>query len=163
MRQIDQIDSETGEVLSEGALVRVPKRRAHPYGGGWLAMRMDTIKRLTMHPGIGMQEMRVFGELLARLEYENFIHVPQVELAEATGIKPTHVNRALKKLVAFGIVVEGPKVGRNRTYRLDPDAGWRGSKQALRTELRIIEGGRGEAPAQTPPEAPTEAPGAADG
>ena len=155
MREIDQIDSKTGEVLSEGALVWVPKRRAHPYGDRWLAMRMDTFKRLTMHPGIGMREMRVFGELIDRLEYENFIHVPQVDLAKATGIDRAHVNRALKKLIAFGIVVEGPRVGRLRTYRLDPDAGWRGSKQGLKTELRIIEGGRKKAA----PEAPGEAPG----
>ncbi len=148
MRQIDQLDSETGEILSEGALVWVPKRTPHPYGDGWLAMRMDTIRRLTMHPGIGLQEMRVFGALIARLEYENFIYVPQVEIAEETGIAKTHVNRAMKKLIEFGIVVEGPKVGRSRCYRFNPDAGWRGSKAALRTELRIIDGGRGKAPAE---------------
>lgn len=145
MRRIDQLDSETGEILSEGALVWVPRRGPHPYGDRWLAMRMETIRKLTMHPGIGMREMRVFGVLIDRLDYENFIHLPQVEIAEATGIARTHVNEAMKKLIKFGIVVEGPKVGRSRCYRLDPNAGWKGSKAALRTELRIIDGGRGKA------------------
>lgn len=148
MRRIDQLDSETGEILSEGALVLVPRRTPHPYGDGWLAMRVNTIGRLTMHPGIGMQEMRVFGALLARLDFENFIHTSQAEIAEVTGIGRTNVNRAMKKLIEFGVLVEGPKVGRSRCYRLDAEAGWRGSKAALRTELRIIDGGRGKAPAE---------------
>lgn len=155
MRKLDQIDAETGEVLSEGALVWVPNRTPHPYGDRWLAMRMDTIRRLTMHPGIGMQEMRVFGALIDRLDYQNFIHVPQTELAEVTGIERSNINRALKKLIDFGIVVEGPRVGRSRTYRFDPDAGWRGSKKALKTELRTIQGGRKE-PAPTTPESADE-------
>ena len=150
MRKLDQIDNETGEVLSEGALVWVPKRFPHPYGDRWFAMRMDTIRRLTMHPGIGMQEMRVFGALIDRLDYQNFIHVPQTDLAEATGMDRPHVNRALKKLIEFGIVVEGPRVGRSRCYRFDPDAGWRGSKKTLKAELRAIKGGRDDPASETP-------------
>ena len=45
---------------------------------------------------------------------------------------------------------KGPRVGRSRCYRFDPDAGWRGSKKTLKAELRAIKGGRDDPAPETP-------------
>ena len=141
---VDQIDRNTGEVMSEGALVWVPNRTPHPYGDRWVAMTMDGLKKLMATPGIGLTEMKVFAELFSRLDYENFIMVPQVDIATATGIAKTHVSAAFKKLIQVNAVIPGPKVGRSQTYRLSPEIGWRGGKKQLRAALNVIEGGKGK-------------------
>lgn len=142
---VDQIDRNTGEVLSEGALVWVPNRTPHPYGDRWVAMTMDGLKKLMATPGVGLTEMKVFAELFSRLDYENFIMVPQVDIATAIKVGRSHVNEAFKKLIEIGAVIPGPKVGRSATYRLSPEIGWRGGKKQLRAALNVIEGGKGKA------------------
>ena len=125
-RSIDQIDRTTGEVLSEGALVWVPNRTPHPYGNRWMAMTLDGLDKLTATPGIGMREMRIFAVLLKRLDHENFILVPQVEIVKATGFHASHVSSSMKRLVEVGALITGPKsrtisdlslIARNRMER----------------------------------------------
>ena len=108
-RSIDQIDRTTGEVLSEGALVWVPNRTPHPYGNRWMAMTLDGLDKLTATPGIGMREMRIFAVLLKRLDHENFILVPQVEIVKATGFHASHVSSSMKRLVEVGALIAGPR------------------------------------------------------
>ena len=141
---VDQIDRNTGEVMSEGALVWVPNRTPHPYGDRWVAMTMDGLDKLTATPGIGMREMRIFAVLLKRLDYENFIMVPQTDIVSATGFAASNVSASVKKLVTAGAIIPGPKVGRSQTYRLSPEIGWRGGKKQLRAALNVIEGGKGK-------------------
>jgi hypothetical protein len=58
--------------------------------------------------------------------------------------------RALKRLQAIGVLLVGPKVGRNVTFRLNPQYGWKGSakghNEALSARMRarglsVVEGG----------------------
>lgn len=105
-------------------------------------MTLDGLKKLMATPGIGLQEMKVFAELFSRLDYENFIQLAQVDIAEATGMAKPHVSRSMKKLIEVGAIIPGPKVGRSQTYRLSPDIGWRGGKKQLRAALSVIEGGK---------------------
>ena len=110
---VDQIDRNTGEVMSEGALVWVPNRTPHPYGDRWVAMTMDGLDKLTATPGIGMREMRIFAVLLKRLDYENFIMVPQTDIVSATGFAASNVSASVKKLVTAGAIIPGRRsVGR---------------------------------------------------
>lgn len=143
-RRIDQTDRDTGEVLSEGALVWIPNRTPHPYGDRWIAMTMDGLHKLVMTPGIGLQEIKVFTSIFKRLDYENFIHVVQTDLVADTGMTKSNVSRSMKKLIEAGAIIPGPKVGRSQTYRLSPDIGWRGGKKQLRAALNVIEGGKGK-------------------
>ena len=104
---IDQIDRNTGQVLSEGALVWMPSRTQHPYGDRWIAMTMDGLDKLTATPGIGMREMRIFAVLLKRLDYENFIMVPQTDIVEATGFAASNVSASIKKLLPLARLFQG--------------------------------------------------------
>ena len=62
----------------------------------------------------------------------------------------TNVSRAVKNLIEFEIILEGPKIGRSKTYRLKPQFGWKGTvsnhKKALKNGLSVIQGGEFNAP-----------------
>jgi biotin operon repressor len=98
-------------------------------------------------------DLRVLLLLMARLDFENLIQVEQTAIAEKLGMHKQSVNRSIKRLVDLGCLLEGPKIGRSRTYRLNPAYGWKGSgkghQKALRTQekaaaagLKVHEGGK---------------------
>ena len=91
-------------------------------------------------------QMRVLMALLAELDYENYIQVAQIEIAEALKMQKSHVSRAVKNLIDFGVILEGPKIGRSKTYRLNPQFGWKGTavnhKRALKNGMSVITGGK---------------------
>lgn len=92
------------------------------------------------------EQTKVLMMLLADLDYENYIQVAQIDIAESLGMKKSNVSKAVKNLIEFGIILEGPKIGRSKTYRLNPQFGWKGTvsnhKKALRNGLSVIQGGR---------------------
>jgi hypothetical protein len=52
----------------------------------------------------------------------------------------------MKLLTTKQIVLEGPKVGRSKCYRLNPNYGWKGKvktlQEARREQLKVIQGGK---------------------
>ena len=58
--------------------------------------------------------------LFGKLDFENFLRISRQEIADITGIHPTHVSRAMKKLKELKIIVEGSPAGKFKTYRLNP-------------------------------------------
>ena len=77
--------------------------------------------------------------MLADLDYENFIQIAQADIAETLGMQKTNVSRAVRALLDVGVIFEGPKVGRSKTYRLNEQFGWKGTvtnhKKTLKTAL----------------------------
>ena len=53
-----------------------------------------------------------------------------------------HVQRSIKRLLELGIVLEGVRIGISRSYRLNPNFGWKGSakghREALAEHLKIV-------------------------
>ena len=92
------------------------------------------------------EQTKVLMILLSDLDYENYIQVAQVDIAQKLKMQKTNVSRAMKNLMMMEIILEGPKIGRSKTYRLNPQFGWKGSvtnhKKALRNGLSVIQGGR---------------------
>ena len=80
--------------------------------------------------------------MLARLDYENLIQVNQAEVSEQVGMNRHNVNRSIKKLIELGVILEGVKIGISRSYRLNPNFGWKGSakghREALHEHLKVI-------------------------
>jgi predicted transcriptional regulator len=74
-----------------------------------------------------VEDYRVLFALLERLDFENFINVCQADIAKDLDMDRAGVNRAIKRLIAVEAILEGPKVGINRTYRINPNFGWKGS------------------------------------
>ena len=150
-RTVEQVDAETGEVLSGFVAVVQPKRK-NGFQQGWVAMAQNAMLEMA-RAGLGDEAHRVFFVMASTTDFENWIQVSQAELAELIGMKRANFNRALKRLVDAGVILRGPKVGRSNTYRLNPEFGWKGSakghKQALKQRmeergLRVIEKSRGE-------------------
>lgn len=76
---------------------------------------------------LGEEGLAVLLMLFAKLDFENLLLINQAELARELGMQRQNMQRAIKKLVEMGALLEGPKVGVSRSYRLNPEFGWKGS------------------------------------
>jgi len=154
MRQgrFGQIDLDTGEILEHGMMaVLMPKRR-NGFREGWVAMAQEPMKLLAMHrKELGGDGYAVLMLLLSILDFENLIQVSQADVAGELGMHRQHVQRAIKRLIAIGALLEGPRIGVHRSYRLNPNFGWKGSaaghRKALDERMRsaglsVVAGGR---------------------
>ena len=135
-RHMQQIDQQTGEVV-EGFVAYVVPKRKNGFQKGWMAMAQEAMMMLAQSNLTG-NDMKVMWAMLARLDYENLIQVNQAEVAEQVGMNRHHVNRSIKKLIKLGVVLEGVKIGISRSYRLNPNFGWKGSAKGHRERCTSI-------------------------
>ena len=144
VKKIGFFDKESGEYCESYVAVIQPKRR-NGFDGGWAAMAQTALDFLADNrKSLGEEGFAVFAKLIGQMSHENFIQVNQTELGKELGMQRQNVQRAIKRLMALGVMLEGPKVGRCRTYRLNPHVGWKGSaanhKKALKSadHLRLV-------------------------
>ena len=137
-RHMQQIDQQTGEVI-EGFVAYVVPKRKNGFQKGWMAMAQEAMMMLAQSNLTG-NDMKVMWAMLARLDYENLIQVNQAEVAEQVGMNRHNVNRSIKKLIELGVVLEGVKIGISRSYRLNPNFGWKGSAKGQRSIARAFKG-----------------------
>ena len=131
-RHMQQIDHQTGEVV-EGFVAYVVPKRKNGFQKGWMAMAQEAMMMLAQSNLTG-NDMKVMA-MLARLDYENLIQVNQAEVSEQVGMNRHNVNRSIKKLIELGVILEGVKIGISRSYRLNPNFGWKGSAKGHREAL----------------------------
>lgn len=127
------VDSKTGEIENEYILVAT-KRRNGFQDGGWLAMSqtaLDAIAEIDR-----LEDMKVLMKLLAKLDFDNYIQISQIDIATALSMDKSQVSRAVKRLIDRGIILKGPKIGRSNTYRLNPHYGWKGSAKGHQRALQ---------------------------
>lgn len=122
-KRINQFDEETGEILG-GFVAYIAPKRVNGFDR-WLAMSQDATAILKQFTRV--EDFRVFFALLEMLDYENLITANQAEIARDLGMKRSSVNQAIKRLIIAGAILQGPKVGTSRTYRLNPNFGWKGT------------------------------------
>jgi DNA-binding MarR family transcriptional regulator len=143
-RIVKHVDVNTGEILDAGVMVWVPHRPR--IKEGWLMMFQDGLTKLAKDRSLTQQQLRVLLYLMGKLDFENYIHMPQREIAEAIGMARPHVSTAIRQLVRRGILHNGPVVGRVGTLRLSPTFGWKGRVRSLVEErtrrLVVIQGGK---------------------
>lgn len=114
---------------------------------GWLALAQHAGKVLAENrETLGQEGLAVMFLLLSKLDFENGLLINQAELGRELGMHRQHVQRAIKRLIELGALLPGPKVGQNRSYRFNPEFGWKGSgtnhKKAL--EVHRDSGERGK-------------------
>ena len=129
-KRLQQIDSETGEIIDGFVAYVVPKRK-NGFGQGWLAMAQNGAEILAQS-NLSGNDFKVLMKLLSVLDYENLIQVSQAEIARELNMHRQHVQRSIKRLLDLGIVLEGVKIGISRSYRLNPNFGWKGSAKGHR-------------------------------
>lgn len=131
------VDGDTGEIL-DYSLIAMQRKIPNGFREGWIAMAQGAL--MTLATSIKhLDDYRVLMMLLALLDFENMTNVSQVELAEKLGMHKQQVNRSIKRLIEVGCLLEGPTVRRSRTYRLNPNYGWKGSGKEHHKALRAHE------------------------
>lgn len=142
MKRVTQVDLDTGEDL--GGFVAVIRPRQKSSFQRHFTMNQEALKIIATE--LNHEQTRVLMMLLADLDYENYIQVAQIDIADTLGMKKPNVSKAVKNLIEFGIIIEGPKIGRSKTYRLNLQFGWKGTvtnhQKALRNGLSIIQGSK---------------------
>lgn len=140
-RLVGYID-DRGEIHDHVVPVLVGHKIHSPYGHRWMQINQDFLKEFAARRDLGNEVLRVFLYLNARLDFENVIQVPQVEIAAELGMQRQNVHRAIKQLEDLGIIIRGPKVGRSSSWRLNPQAGWKGKvvhlREAQRQHLELV-------------------------
>lgn len=166
--KVGSVDLETGEIMPY-VLVAMQQRVPNGFKAGWIAMAQSALEMLAINIK-SLDDHRVLLALMARLDFENLIQVEQTAIAEKLGMHRSHVSRSIKRLVELGCLLEGPKIGRSRTYKLNPNYGWKGSgkehQKALRTAdkaraagLTVHKGGKASVPTDADMRAEMEAKG----
>lgn len=133
-RRMQQIDLDSGEII-EGFVAYVAPKRVNGFRGGWVAMAQGPMMSLAQS-GLGAQDYRVLLAMMAKLDFDNLLVVNQAELADELEMQKPNINRSIKRLVELGVMVEGPRIGVHRSYRLNPKFGWKGSAQGHQKALR---------------------------
>lgn len=128
------VNQKTGE-LEPVNVFAVPIKHYNAFNGGWLAMSQLALKEIVTNERMKQNDYRVFLSICSHLDYENYLLVPQKEIAEEIGMAPSHFNRSMKKMVEIGILEVGSKVGRSNTYRLSVQVGWKGTAKNHRKEF----------------------------
>lgn len=113
----------TGEEL--GQLPFLTRRKVNLYGEYMMA-RQEGFLRLAKDKDLTGTDRRVLDVYFGNLDFENFIQISQQAIADYLEMKKQHVSTSTKKLIEKGILIEGKKVGRHNTYRLNPFYGWKG-------------------------------------
>lgn len=106
----------------------------------------DSFEEIAKDPDMTGENYKVLFYLYSKLDFENFIQQSQKEIAEGLGMKKENVSRAMRLLTSKQIVLEGPRVGKSKCYRLNPNYGWKGKvktlQEARREQLKVIPGGK---------------------
>jgi hypothetical protein len=124
--RVGQVDLVTGEIFEGAALAVIFPKRKNGFQNGWVAVAQNPMLEIAK-ANLGGEANRVLFYVLAKLDFENWINLNQSACADEISIKRPNFARALRKLLDIGVVLPGPKVGRNATFRLNPDYGWKGS------------------------------------
>ncbi len=124
-RNLGTVDLDTGELL-DGVPVWIGKKLRSPYGRRWYMANQEALELLATDPDMTGKTYRVLLYLFSRLDFENYIQVPQQEIAEALGMHKSHVSRSVRQLLDKGILLRAPDAGTLYAFRLNPYYGWKG-------------------------------------
>lgn len=146
------VDPRTGEVVESGRIAFIPGKRQNGFKEGWTAVSSKAMEHMFKLREEGVLKPRHVEALMylctVELDFENWIRINQTETAKKLCADRHEFSKTIKKLVELEFMLEGPKVGRSKTYRLNPYVGWKGSsknhKKALAESMgfRVIEGGK---------------------
>jgi len=139
-KKFRQVDRQTGEPVGTEFVALVVPKRQNGFRQGWVAMAQTPLDLLADDPHISGEELRVLLKILSRLDFNNLLVLNQAELARQMGLHRQAVQRGIKRLISRNVVHEGPRIGISRSYRLNPNFGWKGSSKGH--VIALNDGGR---------------------
>ena len=127
-RVVGYIDVRTGQEYGFPVIFGCKR---NPYSKGWIMNSQDALDILAEDKDIKGVTYRVLFKVCARVDFENWIHLPIKEIAEELTIDKSQVSRNIKLLVEKGVLIKSEKIGRSYGYRLNPNFGWKGKVKNL--------------------------------
>jgi len=121
---IVSINQDTGEIL-EGVLTYFGTKY-NPYAEGWIVNSQEALEMLASDGDLSKDAYKVLILLMGRLDFENWINVPQKEIAEKLKINKGNISRAVSLLESKEIILREKKFGRSYIFRLNPYFAWKG-------------------------------------
>jgi predicted transcriptional regulator len=135
---VQTVNLKTGEV-KDGYFVYVAYPKAKIRNKRWMMTFQDSLEIIAMDEDMTGQTLKVMLLLMGNLEFENYITIKQVAIAEKLKMQKTHVSRAMKQLVSKGIILK-VKEGTTTGYKLNPTYGWKGKVSNMENEQnRLLE------------------------
>ena len=143
--KVKYLDVETGEYISKEiseeelvAKLEWKDRSRHrkiirQYYGEKIMIFQAILKKAVKE--LSNDELKVFNYMLGIMDFENWIHIPQKELAKDIGFDLRRLQRALKGLKEKKYI-EVYKKGRSNYYRINPEIAWKGKERAHIKVLR---------------------------
>jgi hypothetical protein len=130
------IDLDTGEITN-GIFIYCPKKQHSSFSrGGFVVMSQERTEALA-DSDLDGTTLRVLLKLIGILDMDNLIAINQSEIAVQMKLQRSHFSRAIKKLLAEEILIEGAKLGQHKSYRLNAYYGWKGSTENHNSALEI--------------------------
>lgn len=113
------IDDKTGEI--EGYFSKSSKKLVTRLS----ILPQEFAKNIAMAK-LTNEQYRVIIYLLGVLDFDNYLCISHTKISEELRMKRPSVSRAMKTLKQLDIIVEGPRAGLNKTYRLNPNIAHKG-------------------------------------
>ena len=114
------VDKDTGEIEAN---MKLPDRTFGKQR--WFAMFQDAMTWISGQHDMTGEQLKVMLNLIGRMEYDNRIIFKTKDVADAVGIHPNHVSRALKVLREKDIIYKDPN--NDKIYKLNPHIGHKGT------------------------------------
>jgi len=134
--KVQTVNQKTGE-KKDGYFVYIAYPKPKITGNRWMMTFQDSLAIIAEDKELTGETLRVFMLALSELEFENYITIKQVAIAEKLGLQKANVSRAMKLLVAKGIILK-VKEGTTTGYKLNPHYGWKGKVSNRDIELKRI-------------------------
>ncbi|MEI7841373.1 MAG: winged helix-turn-helix domain-containing protein [Methylococcaceae bacterium] len=122
-------NKKTGEV-KDGYFVYVAYPKAKIRNTRWMMTFQDSLITIAKDKELTGEMKSVLFFLMGNLEFENYITIKQVEIANQLEMQKTNVSRAMRLLVAKNIILK-VKEGTTTGYKLNPTYGWKGKVENM--------------------------------
>ncbi len=116
-------------VIRDGVKLYSPPKRPR-YMDKFQTTPDFTHKYLALEKDIDGVTHRVFHYLCYVLQYDNWVDISTVWVAEKLSLKRPQVSKAISTLEKKGLLIRGEKIGRHYKWRLNPEAAWKGTAKA---------------------------------
>lgn len=116
------VNEMTGEVVELSAGIPGTRKWSVPR----VQLFQQGIQRVAEEGILGKEAWRVLGYLLGILDWDNWLVVPQVKIANALGMLQQQVSRAVKVLVENNLLVQAGRPYPRSAYRLSSDFAYKG-------------------------------------
>ncbi len=134
--KVQTVNQKTGE-KKDGYFVYIAYPKPKITGNRWVMTFQDSLEIIATDEDMTGQTLKVMLLLMSNLEFENYITIKQVAIAEKLKMYKPDVSKAMKLLVAKGIILK-VKEGTTTGYKLNPHYGWKGKVSNRDIELNRI-------------------------